>query len=99
MKRDIAVGVGWHYENQLDCSSGRSKMFYRMYNPMRVIITTLNANERDSIRSGWRYEGVSWKSSGQHPLYRLYNLMQKLVSHRILALRREGLFGSNGIAL
>lgn len=58
---------------------------YRMYNPNAGDHHyTLNVNERFLIKSGWRYEGVAWKSSGQYPLYRLYNPNVRAGSHHYI---------------
>ena len=83
--------AGWQYEDVAWYAPENGDEVYRLYNSNAGDHHyTLNSVERDMlITAGWSYEGVSWKSSGEVPLYRVYNPNAQTGSHHYTTSQAE----------
>ncbi|EOT42854.1 hypothetical protein I568_00374 [Enterococcus columbae DSM 7374 = ATCC 51263] len=69
------VKIGWNGEKEAFNVSESGTPVYRLYNPYSgEHHFTVSSDERERLSEiGWRFEGVSWQSFGNIPVYRLFN--------------------------
>ncbi len=74
-EKDTLIKLGWTAEKDAGQASQSGTPVYRLYNPTTgEHFYTVNETEYNNLGSiGWQKEDVAWYSSGNVPMYRLYN--------------------------
>ncbi len=74
-ERDHLISLTWGDEGQGWTAPTSGDAVFRLYNPYAgEHHYTTSEEERDMLISvGWNYEGIGWYTSGDTPVYRVYN--------------------------